>query len=460
MESDNVKMTTARIFLSAIILLLLLLGGRGNSLEAGGPLRPFSASLSRPVSVEDLKHSEEYLRNDLGLEEPSKNPAKPLWKRSFENHPILVLFSGFTFLGGIIAFIIISRNQSRMVSSSLEKIRQNEREGQIGPPIPIKTVQLLFRREEEGFRKLPNFPPEKALKKVDDVLGTLRQVLGAGMKDSRLSLYRYVDQKEEFRICGFSRGENFKILSPSNFPPKEVFGLPIRILSPMREEGSKISQQKRWGFPFVSNSGEYCFLLLEMTSGNPPENWSDYVETSMDLLKALVSRKSPLREDASLSTVDAFGSLDYRATMNRLLEEWGRSKKLGIPFSVIALRVEEYENIEQYYGITQIETAWGLLTKSIKEILRPTDWIMRPQKDLLLVQVMESGVQEGIGVMNRIVATLSRYRRSKKLEKGLHYRGVLIYHSPDSKLSLPGFFDQILQTLDGKSDFEGTYFYC
>ncbi len=452
------KIRVGPILLAGGILLAILCG-----LRSGPPFDPrpapslSGAPESRLVSVEDLRRSEEFLRKDLGLENGTRPSTMPLWEHSLRAHPFLVLGSSLLFLGGIVASVIIFRRQNRLLEEGLAKLREQEAGRGSGVPGPAKapaSLQSILEKERNEIEKLPAILPEKALRKVDTVLDTLRQALGAGLRNSRISLFRYDEKEAQFRICGFSNGPEFQILNTAVFFPAEIMGLPLRVLSPFqKKEGS-------WIFPFVVDSGAFCAILLEMGSGVPPNAWTESIQESMPLIKALIARQESEREDASLTTRDSSGSLDYRATMNRLLEEWSRTRRLGVPFSVIALQIDNLPEVERYYGTGPLERAWSRITGSIAAILRATDWIMRPQEDLLMIQILEAGPTEGRAVMGRIAKELSRHGQSENLEKGLHYRGILISYSPESAPSIHTFLDQIQARLSERTDFEGTFFHA
>ncbi len=414
----------------------------------------------RLASVEDLKRSEKFLRKDLGLGDETQPPTRPLWERSVIAHPFLVLGSSLLFLGGIVAAIVVFRRQNRMLAEGMAEVRKLEAGRGSGYPGLTKTTPLLhslLEKEKNEIEKLSVIPPEKALRKVDNVLDSLRQSLGAGMRNSRISLFMYDEKMTQFRVVGFSNGPEFRSLNTASLFPAEIMGLPLRVLSPLR----KREREGVWIFPFVVDSGTFCAILLEMESGNPPNAWTESVQESMPLIKALIARQEENdRGDASLTTRDSSGSLDYRATMNRLLEEWGRTRRLGIPFSVVALHIDNLREVERYYGAEPMEKAWSLITGSIASTLRSTDWIMRPQEDLLMVQILEAGPVEGRAVEGRIARALSRYGQSEKLEKGLHYRGIMISYPPESAPSIHTFLDQILERLSERTDFEGTFFYA
>ncbi len=412
---------------------------------------------ARLISVEDLRRSEKFLRKDLGLENGAQHSPLPLWERSLLAHPFLVFGSSLLFLGGIVGFIVIFRRQNRLLEEGLAKIREQEEVRGSGFPGLAKApapLHRLLENEKDEIAKLPAIPPEKALRKVDNVLDSLRQTLGAGMRNSRISLFRFDEKESQFRICGFSNGPEFQNLNTAILFPAEVMGLPLRVLSPFRKK------EGGWIFPFVVDSGAFCAILLEMGSGEPPNAWTDSVQESMPLIKALVARQESEGEDASLTTRDSSGSLDYRATMNRLLEEWSRTRRLGIPFSVIALHFDNLPEVERYYGTGPMELAWTRITGTIAATLRATDWIMRPQEDLLMIQILEAGPLEGRAVASRIAKALSRFGQSEKLEKGLHYRGVMISYPPESAPSIHTFLDQILERLSERTDFEGTFFHA
>ena len=459
-----VKMEIRPLLLSGFILLTIHIGqGSGNH----GDLQQEASSVSplrlfRLVSVEDLKRSEHYLRKDLGLNNTPENPSLPVWERSMKVHPVLVFISALLFLGGVAGFIVIFRRQSKLLKEGLDVVKEHEsgRGGGI-PRLPRSSTMILekIEKDQDEIGKLPFMPPEKALRKVDNVLDFLRHSLGSGTRDSRISLFRYDENDGQYRICGFSKGREFLNLDMPFFPPERVMSLPLRVLSPFQGEEDQAIESKKWIFPFVVDSGGFCLILLEMGSGEPPVAWTETIQESMPLIKGLIARQENLREDVSLTTRDSSGSLDYRATMNRLLEEWEKTQRLGIPFSVIALRIVNLKEIEKYYGASRMEMAWKKLTGTMASNLRPTDWIMRPQEDLVMIQILEAGPVEGRAVMGRISKTLSLHGQSEKLEKGLHYRGCLMSYPPESGPSIHTFLKQILQRLDEMADFEGTYFY-
>ena len=464
MKRGIVKMRIGPVLLSGFILLTVLWSHHPGT----PPLFPrvtdndSGRALLRQISVEDLKRSEKYLRKDLGLDENSENSSLPLWERSLRAHPVIVFISALLFLGGILGFITVYRRQSRLLAEGLEEVRKREAEtggGMPGLPKPPATIREVLEKEKTELGRIPQIAPEKALRRVDSVLDLLRNSLGAGMRKSRISVFRYEEKDGQFRICGFSMGPEFHEL---NIPPlslDEVMRFPLLILSPFRKENNGLKEEKSWIFPFVVESGGLCLILLEMGLGEPPITWSEAIMESLPLIKILIARQENLREDVSLTTRELSGSLDYRATMNRLLEEWGRTQRLGIPFSVIALRIDNLKEIEKYYGTGPLEMAWTKLTSILGATLRSTDWIMRPKEDLLMIQVLEAGHAEGLAVMGRMVKTLSRYGHSEKLEKGFHYRGILISYSPETSLSIQTFLDQILRRLEDRSDLEGTFFY-
>ncbi len=465
MQRGIVKMRIGPVLLSGFILLTVLwshdpgahrLFPRYTDNDSG-------RALSRQISVEDLKRSEKYLRKDLGLDENSGDSSLPLWESSLRAHPVLVFISTILFLGGILGFIVIYRRQSRHLKEGLEEVRKREAGlggGISGLPKSPSAIREVLEKEKIELGMIPQSTPEKALRRVDSVLDSLRNSLGAGMRKSRISVFRYEENDGQFRICGFSKGPEFLELNMSAFSLDEVMGLPLLILSPFRKENNGLKEEKSWIFPFVVDSGGFCLIVLEMGSGEPPITWSDTILESLPLIKILIARQENLRDDVSLTTRDSSGSLDYRATMNRLLEEWGRTQRLGIPFSVIALRIDNLKDIEKYYGTGPLEMAWTKLTGTLGAILRSTDWIMRPKEDLLMIQVLEAGHGEGLAVMGRIVKILSRYGHSEKLEKGFHYRGILMSYPPETSLSIHDFLDQILRRLEERSDLEGTFFYA
>ena len=436
-------------------------GGNGNSrcAECGS----ISGSpLFRDVSVNDLKKSERYLRNDLGLPSAPPSPTEPLWERSLKSHPILVFSSAAMFLGGGVAFFLIISRQNRRLREGMELVRENAGRfggGGYGHPsrtsVPLKEV---IKATEEDVRSGGELPPEKAVRRMDSVLDSLRTALGAGGRSARLTLFRYDESDDQFRICGVSRGEEFNLLGTSISPPELVFSSPLRTLTFVPKTGT-LGMVDSWIYPFGGDGGEFCILMLEMTVSRPPDNWQDNVQESLHLLKSLIVRQESGGTDPTLTTRDPTGSLDYRATMNRLMEELAKTKKLEIPFSMIAFRVDNQDEVEKRYGAAPLELAWTRLTSAVSANLRPTDWVMRPRPDLLLIQVLEAGEAEGQAVLTRIVKSLSKFSSSKTLEKGLHYRVVLVPYPLELSPSVGTFFEQILHKVDGPSSVDGTFYY-
>ena len=414
------------------------------------------------VSVNDLKKSEKYLRNDLGLPSVNASPSEPLWERSLKSHPILVFLSAAMFLGGGVAFFMIIRRQNRNLREGMELVRENSgRFGgggyghSSGASAPLKEV---IKATEEDVRSGGELPPEKAVRRMDSVLDSLRLALGAGGRSARLTLFRYDESDDQFRICGVSSGEDFNLLGTSISPPELVFNSPLRTLTFVPKTGI-LGMVDSWIYPFGGDGGEFCVLMVEMTISRPPDNWQDNVQESLHLLKSLIVRQESGGTDPTLTTRDSTGSLDYRATMNRLMEELAKTKKMEIPFSMIAFRVDNQDEVEKRYGAAPLELAWTRLTTAVSATLRPTDWVMRPRPDLLLIQVLEAGEVEGQAVLNRIVKSLSKFSSSRTLEKGLHYRVVLVPYPLELSPSVGTFFEQILLKVDGPSSVDGTFYY-
>ena len=433
--------------------------GRSRCAECGSISAP---PLFLDVSVNDLKKSEKYLRNDLGLPSVNPNPSEPLWERSLKGHPILVFFSAVMFLGGGVAFFLIISRQNRRLREGMELVRENAGRfggGGYGRPsgasAPLKEV---IKATEEDVRAGGELPPEKAVRRMDSVLDSLRLALGTGGRTSRLTLFRYDESDDQFRICGVSSGEEFTLLGTSVSPPELVFSSPLRTLTFVPKTGN-FGTVDSWIYPFGGDGGEFCVLMVEMTVSRPPDNWQDNVRESLHLLKSLIVRQESGGTDPTLTTRDSTGSLDYRATMNRLMEELAKTKKMEIPFSMIAFRVDNQDEAEKRYGTASLEAAWTRLTNAVSATLRPTDWVMRPRPDLLLIQVLEAGEAEGQAVLNRIVKSLSKFSSSKTLEKGLHYKVVLVPYPLDLAPSVGTFFEQILHKVDGPSSVDGTFYY-
>lgn len=413
------------------------------------------------ASINDLQKSEKYLRNDLGLSPADENPSEPLWERSFETHPILVFLGGVMFVGGAVAFFMIISRQNKKIREGMELVRENAGRfggggygASVAPPRPLQEV---IKAEEEDVRSGSEIPPEKAVRKMDSVLDSLRHALGAGSRSSRLTLFRYDEPDDQFRICGVSNGEDFKLPGSAVSPPEIVFSSPLRMLTPVPQSG--ISLGESWIYPFGGGGGEFCVLLVEMMMLRPPDNWQDSLQGSLHLLKALIGRQEKTGIDPTLTTRDSSGSLDYRATMNRLMEELAKTKKMGIPFCMIVFRVDNLDEVEKRYGAAPLETAWSRLTAAVSSTLRPTDWVMRPRADLLMVQVLEAGEPDGQVVMARIMRSLAKYAQSKSIEKGLNFRGVLVPYPADSTLSVGTFFEQILHKVETQNTVEGTFYY-
>ena len=433
--------------------------GRSRCAECGSISAP---PLFLDVSVNDLKKSEKYLRNDLGLPSVNPNPSEPLWERSLKSHPILVFFSAVMFLGGGVAFFLIISRQNRRLREGMELVRENAGRfggGGYGRPsgasAPFKEV---IKATEEDVRVGGELPPEKAVRRMDSVLDSLRLALGTGGRTSRLTLFRYDESDDQFRICGVSSGEEFTLLGTSVSPPELVFSSPLRTLTFAPKTGN-FGTVDSWIYPFGGDGGEFCVLMVEMTVSRPPDNWQDNVRESLHLLKSLIVRQESGGTDPTLTTRDSTGSLDYRATMNRLMEELAKTKKMEIPFSMIAFRVDNQDEVEKRYGAAPLELAWTRLTTAVSATLRPTDWVMRPRPDLLLIQVLEAGEVEGQAVLNRIVKSLSKFSSSRTLEKGLHYRVVLVPYPLELSPSVGTFFEQILLKVDGPSSVDGTFYY-
>jgi GGDEF domain-containing protein len=417
----------------------------------------------RDISVEDLKRSEKYLRKDLGLESHPSHPSEPLWKRSIEDHPFLVSMSALMFGGGILALILVMRNQNRKLKEGLILARENDARlggsygGRNHVPVPI---QEIISKEAEEIKNLPALSIEKIPRKVDSVLDSLRSALGAGSSNSRTSLYRFDEGTKQFRMCGFSIGESFQSGNSLLTPPKEIFSSPLRALSRFPETGTQETfSMNRWFYPFVIDSGELCVLILEMNERQPPDNWSEFIKASIHLLKALIARQVGSSEDVTLNTHDESGSLDYRATLNRMLAEWDKSKKIGIPFSVIALRIDNMNDLRRFYGIAPMDIAWNRLASLLKSNLRQTDWLMRPERDLLLLQLVEAGHAEGQAVQKRLAGILEDSVRFKTIDRSMKYRGVLVSYPADTSISAESFFNRILRRFDEPADFEGDYFF-
>ncbi|MGC8529086.1 MAG: hypothetical protein ACP5OP_02660 [Leptospirillia bacterium] len=414
------------------------------------------------VSFSDLKKSEKYLRQDLGLSSVNASPDDPLWERSLKTHPILVFLSAVMFFSGGIAFFIIIRRQNLNLREGMELVRKNAgRFGgggyghSSGGSVPLKEV---IKATEEDVWSGRDLPPEKAVKRMDSVLDSLRVSLGAGGRSARLTLFRYDEPDDQFRICGVSSGEDFTLLGTSISPPEIVFNSPLRTLTFVPKSGT-LGLVDSWVYPFVGDGGEFCVLMVEMTVSRPPDNWQDNVKESLHLLKSLIVRQESGGTDPTLTTKDSTGSLDYRATMNRLMEALSKTKKMGIPFSMIAFRIDNQEEVEKRYGAAPLELAWSRFTSTVSATLRPTDWVMRPRPDLLLIQLLEAGEAQGQAVLNRILKSLTKFSSSGTLEKGLHYHVVLVPYPLELSPSVGTFFEQILLKVDGPSSVEGTFYY-
>lgn len=425
---------------------------------AGESRRPFVLK----ASINDLKKSEKYLRNDLGLSPNDENSSEPLWEQSLKSHPILVFLGGAMFLGGGIAFFMIISRQNRKIREGMELVRENAGKfggggygGSVVVPAPLKEV---IKAAEADARSGDVITPEKAVKQMDSVLDSLRVALGAGGRSARLTLFRYDEPDDQFRICGVSHGEDFSLRGTAVSPPEVVFTSPLRTLTLVPKAGNS-AMVDSWVYPFGGDSGEFCVLLVEMMISRPPENWQESLRDSLHLLKSLIVRQENLATDPTLTTRDSTGSLDYRATMNRLMEELAKTKKMGIPFSMIAFRVDNQDEVEKRYGAAPLEMAWARFTAAVSSTLRPTDWVMRPRPDLLLVQVLEAGETEGQAVLNRIMRSLSKFAHSKTLEKGLHFKGLNVPYPIDLSPSVGTFFEQILHKVDGQSSVEGTFYH-
>lgn len=417
----------------------------------------------RLASVEDLKRSEKYLKKDLGLGESPENSGEPLWKVSMAEHPFLVALGALMFVGGSIALVLVLRRQNRLLKEGQSLARSNEnRPGggygtALGLPVPIQEV---IAKETQEIQSLPSVPIEKIPRKVDGVLDSLRLSVGIRAGKSRLSLFRFDEKANQFRICGFSKGEEFQTFNPLLAPPKEILSAPLRSMTHFSENGA-IGKDPfaGWFYPFVIDSGELCVLILEMPEGNPPDNWVEYIQGSLQFLKALVARQESSREDVTLKTRDDSGSLDYRGTMNSLLEEWGRARILKIPFVVIAIRVDNMTELIKYFGIAPMNTAWNKFIARITSLLRPTDKVMRPERDLVLLHILEVGIAEGHSVQKRIVDALAKSAQLRTIDRSMHFRGVMMAYSVESSISPTTFFDQILHRFDERVDFDGEYFF-
>jgi GGDEF domain-containing protein len=416
----------------------------------------------KKASVEDLKRSEKYLREDLGLED-SEDSSKPLWVRSVKRHPILVVITSLMFLGGLSGLLWFLKKQNRELEEGLALSRENMARsggsygGRASAPTPI---QEIIAGEEREIQSLSALPHEKIPRKVDSVLDSLHLSLGSGAKISRISLFLFDDDESHFRVCGFSKGEDFHPYNPVASPPDNIFSIPLRTLSEFTDKGASGKESPGvWSYPFVIDSGEFCTIILEMNRGNPPDNWGDYLQGSLHLMKALVSRQIYGTTDATLTTRDDTGSLDYRATMNRLFEEWARTRKIGIPFSVIAIQIENESELGKYYGSEGLDLAWNRLIAFLKSILRQTDWVMRPDKDLILVQLLEASYADGLIVQKRIARALEDSGHKKTIDRPMHYRGILVAIPVESSVSVTTLFDQILRRFDEGIDFEGDFYY-
>lgn len=435
---------------------------RGSSSSCAPCGREMRAPFGLKASINDLKKSEKYLRNDLGLSSGDENSSEPLWEQSLKNHPLLISFAAIMFLGGGVAFFIIISRQNRKIREGMELVRENS--GKYGgggygtsvvTPAPIKEA---IKAAEESVRRGGELPPEKAIKQMDSVLDSLRVALGVGGRSARLTLFRYDEPDDQFRICGVSNGEDFSLRGTAVSPPEIVFTSPLRMLTLVPKAGN-IAMFDSWVYPFGADGGEFCVLLVEMMISRPPDNWQDSLQESLHLLKSLIVRQEASGSDPTLTTRDATGSLDYRATMNRLMEELAKTKKMGISFSMIAFRVDNQDDVEKRYGAAPLEIAWSKFTAAVSSTLRPTDWVMRPRPDLLLVQVLEAGEAEGQAVLSRIMRSLSKFASSRTLEKGLHYRGVIVPYPIDLAPSVGTFFEQILHKVEGQGGVEGTFYY-
>ncbi len=245
--------------------------GRSRCAECGSISAP---PLFLDVSVNDLKKSEKYLRNDLGLPSVNPNPSEPLWERSLKSHPILVFFSAVMFLGGGVAFFLIISRQNRRLREGMELVRENAGRfggGGYGRPsgasAPFKEV---IKATEEDVRAGGELPPEKAVRRMDSVLDSLRLALGTGGRTSRLTLFRYDESDDQFRICGVSSGEDFTLLGTSVSPPELVFSSPLRTLTFVPKTGN-FGTVDSWIYPFGGDGGEFCVLMVEMTVSRPPD---------------------------------------------------------------------------------------------------------------------------------------------------------------------------------------------
>ncbi|MEC4683357.1 MAG: diguanylate cyclase [Nitrospirota bacterium] len=431
-----------------------------------GPASPgqerSNADPFQKASVEDLKRSEEYLRKDLGLDD-LEDSSEPLWIRSAKRHPILVVLTSLMFLGGLSGFLWILKRYNRELEEGLALSRENMARsggsygGRASAPTPI---QEIIAGEEHEIQSLPSLPHEKIPRMVDSVLDSLRYSLGSGARISRVSLFLFDDIASHFRVCGFSKGEDFHSHNPVATPPENIFSTPLRTLSEYTDKGASGKKSLRsWSYPFVIDSGEFCAITLEMPQGDPPDNWGDYLQGSLHLMKALVSRQKYGSTDVTLTTRDDSGSLDYRATLNRLVEEWARTRKVAIPFSVIAIQIDNVSELRKYYGSEAMDLAWNRLVALLKSILRQTDWVMRPDKALILVQLLEASYADGLTVQKRIARALEGSVHKKTIDRPMHYRGVLVAIPVDSSVSVTTLFDQILRRFDERTDFEGDFYY-
>lgn len=455
------------------VLLVSLFGmvvsGRSLPVQADSPPGGAKIPGMELASLDELKNSETYLRKDLGLGSGSGDSSTPLWQREIEERPLTVGISALMAVGGIVGFVIIYRRQSRATKDGLKLARENAARygggygggggGSPGMPAPIP-IQELISKESEQIETVAVLSQEKVPRRVDSVLDSLRYAVGTGAAASRISLVRQEDDARQFRIAGFSKGEDFHVFNPVVTPPEEIFSMPIRALSPFSgSSGGGREATKGWVYPFVSESGELCGLILEMNQGRPPDSWADYVSGSLDLIKALLARQKLAKEDVTLTTQDDSGSLDFRASTNRLLEEWSKATKLGVPFSVVLIRVENNSLLGKLYGTTKMEGVWSRLIEMIKGVLRPSDWVMRPEADLVVVQVLEAGSEEVQVVVRRIVREFRKADTPRTIENPVRYLGVVMTYPIGSGLSVNTFFDQALRRFGEHPDFEGEYYF-
>lgn len=132
---------------------------------------------------------------------------------------------------------------------------------------------------------------------------------------------------------------------------------------------------------------------LKRPAGEPDCEWPEDVE----------KLRSQISEMAGLVSTDALtGLYNFRHFKNLLQAEMDRSKRSGIPTTLVVADLDHFKDINDNYGYEIGNLALKHVARIIKNEIRTTDWVCRYGGEEFAIIFSETHLNPGVKAADRI----------------------------------------------------------